>query len=54
MAFTVAVIVTFIILAQEKPAVWVGFVPLFPLVLLFLTGLYLFVQPYVNRRRTHG
>ena len=50
-AFTVTVIVTFIALAQEKPVVWVSYVPLFPLALLLVTGLYLFVLPSVSRRR---
>jgi hypothetical protein len=55
-AFTVAVIATFIALAQEKPVVWVSYVPLFPLAFLLLTGLYLFVLPYASKwrsRRTH-
>jgi heme A synthase len=51
MAFTVTVIVTFIALAQEEPLVWVSYVPLFPLALLFLSGLYLFVLPYAARWR---
>ena len=58
MAFTVTVIVTFIALAQEEPLVWVSYVPLFPLALLWLTGMYLFVLPYATkwrgRRRTAG
>ena len=54
-AFTVAVIVTFIALAQEKPVVWVSYVPLLPLALLLFTGLYLFVLPHATRwRRGHG
>jgi hypothetical protein len=48
-AFTVSVIVTSVALAQEKPVVWVSYVPLFPLALLLLTGLYLFVLPYATR-----
>jgi cellulose synthase/poly-beta-1,6-N-acetylglucosamine synthase-like glycosyltransferase len=55
-AFTVAVIVTFVALAQERPVVWVSYVPLLPLALLLFTGLYLFVLPYAtkwrSRRRT--
>jgi hypothetical protein len=51
-AFTVAVIVTFVALAQEKPVVWVSYVPLLPLALLLLTGLYLFVLPYATRWRS--
>jgi len=50
-AFTVAVIATFIALAQEKPVVWVSYLPLLPLALLELTGLYLFVLPYATRWR---
>jgi hypothetical protein len=51
-AFTVAVIATFIALAQEKPVVWVSYVPLLPLALLLLTGLYLFVLPYAAKWRS--
>jgi hypothetical protein len=50
--FTVTVIVTFVALAQEKPVVWVSYVPLFPLALLFVSGLYLFVLPYAARWRS--
>jgi hypothetical protein len=57
-AFTVAVVVNVVAMAQEKQAVWVGLLALFPLVLLMLTGLYLFVLPYGARwrsgRRTIG
>ena len=56
-AFTVTVIVTSVALAQEKPVVWVSYVPLFPLALLLFSGLYLFVLPYATkwrrRRRVH-
>jgi hypothetical protein len=50
-AFTVSVIVTFVALAQEKPVVWVSYVPLLPLALLLFTGLYLFVLPYATKSR---
>ena len=49
--FTVTVIATFVALAQEEPIVWVSYVPLLPLFLLLLTGLYLFALPYLARRR---
>ena len=52
MAFTVSVIVTFVALAQEKPVVWVSYVPLLPLALLLFTGLYLFVLPYATKWRS--
>ena len=51
-AFTVAVIVNFVAMGQEKQAVWVGLLALFPLVLLLLTGLYMFALPYAARWRS--
>jgi hypothetical protein len=33
------------------PPQWVTYAPLLPLALLLFTGLCLFVQPYVRRRR---
>lgn len=50
-AFTLAVIATFVALAQEKPVVWVSYLPLLPLFLLLFTGLYLFVLPYAAKWR---
>jgi hypothetical protein len=50
-AFTVTVVATFVALAQEEPVVWVSYVPLLPLALLFFSGLYMFVLPYVMKRR---
>lgn len=49
--FTAAVIATTIALAQKEPIMWMSYVPLAPLALMFLTGMYLFVLPYVGRRR---
>ena len=51
-AFTVTVIATFVALALEPPVVWVSYVPLAPLALLWLTGMYLFALPYVTRWRS--
>lgn len=34
-----------------QPAPWLYYLPLFPLALLVLTGLYMFFTPYVARRR---
>ena len=48
-AFTLAVIGAFVALAQKEPIVWVSYLPLAPLALLFFTGLYLFVLPYVKQ-----
>ena len=51
-AFTVAVIVNIVALVEEKQALWVGLLALFPLALLLLTGLYLFVLPYATNWRS--
>ena len=51
-AFTVAVIVNIVAMMRKDPPVWVGLLALFPLVLLLLSGLYLFVLPYAARRRS--
>jgi hypothetical protein len=50
-AFTLAVVVTSVALAQEKPVAWMSYLPLAPLFLLMLSGLYLFVLPYATRWR---
>ena len=50
-AFTATVIASFVALAQQEPAVWVSYLPLLPLALLLLTGLYLFALPYLTNRR---
>lgn len=49
--FTLSVVATTIALAGEEPVVWMSYVPLFPLALLLITGLYLFVLPYTAKRR---
>ena len=50
-AFTLAVIVNVVAMLQEKQAVWVGLLALFPLILLMLTGLYMFALPYAAKSR---
>jgi len=51
-AFTMAVIINIVALVQQAQAVWVGLLALLPLVLLLLTGLYLFVLPYATKWRS--
>jgi hypothetical protein len=51
-AFTIAVIINVVALVQQKQVVWVGLLALFPLALLLLTGLYLFVLPYATKWRS--
>jgi hypothetical protein len=57
-AFTLAVIVNIIAnvttTGQGELALWLGLLALLPLVLLLLTGLYLFVLPYAARWRKVG
>ena len=54
-AFTVVVIANFVALGLGRPVVWLYYVPLLPLALLLLTGLYLFVLPYGAKwRRARG
>ncbi|XSC47088.1 hypothetical protein ACF1BQ_016780 [Bradyrhizobium sp. RDT10] len=50
-AFTVAVIVNVIAVMLEKQAIWIGLLALFPLILLMVTGLYMFVLPYAAKWR---
>jgi len=50
--FVTVVIAIFVMLGMgSQPAQWVYFVPLLPLALLAMTGLYLFALPYLGRRR---
>ena len=52
--FTLAVAATFIALGQKEPVVWVSYLPLVPLAVLFFTGVYLFVLPYIARLRSRN
>jgi hypothetical protein len=51
-AFTLAVIVNVVAMMQDKQAVWVGMLALAPLILLLISGLYMFMLPYVGKLRT--
>jgi len=49
--FVVVVAAIFAMLGMgQQPAQWIYFLPLFPLALLALTGIWLFVLPYTRRR----
>ncbi|GKQ53123.1 hypothetical protein [Bradyrhizobium sp. Ce-3] len=50
-AFTVAVIINIVAMMQQQQAVWIGLLALFPLILMLLSGLYLFALPYLAPRR---
>lgn len=51
-AFTLAVIVNIIAMSLENQAVWIGLLALFPLILLLVSGLYLFALPYAAKWRS--
>ena len=51
-AFTTTVIANFVAMTRGQPPAWVTYSPLFPLALLLLTGLYLFVLPYAAKWRS--
>ena len=50
-AFVLSVIATTIALSQAEPIMWMSYVPLAPLALLALTGIYMFFLPYAAKRR---
>lgn len=49
--FTVVVVINIGALAMGSQATWVGFLALPPLLLMLITGLYLFVLPYTSKAR---
>ena len=51
-AFTLAVLVNIVAMMQQQQAVWIGLLALFPLILLMLTGLYMFALPYTAKWRS--
>lgn len=48
-AFTAGVLGYIAVMSQGQPPYWVGLFALIPLILLLVSGLYLFVLPYVRR-----
>jgi hypothetical protein len=50
-AFTLAVILNLVFLMQKEQVLWVGLTALFPLILLLVSGLYLFALPYTAKWR---
>ena len=52
-AFTAGVATYIVVMSagQGQPAAWVGLLALVPLILLLVTGLYLFALPYFGGRR---
>lgn len=52
--FTAAVIANFVAMGLGEPPAWIVYSPLPPLFLMLLTGLYMFVLPYVAKQRADG
>jgi len=52
--FVLSVVATAIALAQPEPVMWMSYVPLAPLAVLALTGIYMFVLPYLPKRRARA
>ena len=50
-AFTLAVIANLLALAVGRQEAWIGFLALGPLILLMVSGLYMFFKPYFTRRQ---
>lgn len=50
-AFTLGVIGYMAVMTRGQPPAWVGLFALFPLILLLITGLYLFALPHAARWR---
>lgn len=50
-AFTLGVITYIVVMSQGTPPAWLGLFALVPLILLLLSGLYMFVLPYVSKAR---
>lgn len=52
MAFMLVVVAIFAMLGLgQQPAQWLYYLPLLPLFLLMLTGVYMFFQPYLAKAR---
>jgi hypothetical protein len=51
LVFTVAVIVNTVAAIMKVQQVWIGLLALFPLILLMITGLYMFFRPYFSKER---
>lgn len=53
-AFTFGVINYMVLMTKGQPPAWVGLFALAPLILLLISGLYLFVLPYVLRMKARS
>jgi cellulose synthase/poly-beta-1,6-N-acetylglucosamine synthase-like glycosyltransferase len=51
-AFTATIVANLVAIGLGEPPTWVVYSPMLPLLLLLLTGLYMFVLPYAVRWRS--
>jgi membrane protein CcdC involved in cytochrome C biogenesis len=49
--FMVTVVINIVAALLKAQALWIGLMALFPLVLLMVTGLYMFVRPYFSKEQ---
>lgn len=49
-ALIVAVTINVVALSMQVQAFWIGLLALAPLILMMVSGLWMFVQPYLRRR----
>ena len=54
MLFTATVVANFVAIGLGRTADWLYMLPLPPLLLLLVSGLYLFVLPYLGRSQAKG
>ena len=50
LVFTLSVVLNFVVMAFAPPPAWITYAPLLPLALLFLSGSWLFVQPWLRHQ----
>ena len=51
LVFMVTVIINTVAAIMKVQEVWIGLMALFPLILLMITGLYMFFRPYLSKER---
>lgn len=54
LAFVAGVVLYMVAMQQGQPPAWLGLFALVPLILLLVSGLYLFVLPYAVAWRSEG
>lgn len=50
MVLVVAVVINIVALSMQVQAFWIGLLALIPLILMMVSGVWMFFQPYLRRR----